>query len=153
MSESIPEVEISFSAEERELGISEGKDVFIELWDESISGVIYSLSDVADDNLNYKATIVFKTDVNIIWNLVSVKVPVITEKKLFPINIITTLWDDIGTVKTLSGSNFNDVRVRLGEVFGEYTEIVSCGQNCEDLNIVMSDVSNFDENKFVIVEK
>ena len=72
---------------------------------------------------------------------------------LIPINIITTQWDEIGLVKTLSGSTFSDVRVRMWEVFWEYVEIVSCAKNCEDLSIITNDVTNFDENKFIIVEK
>jgi len=43
--------------------------------------------------------------------------------------------------------------VRLGEVYGEYIEVVSCAENCSDLNIVLNDISNFDENKFVIIEE
>jgi hypothetical protein len=43
--------------------------------------------------------------------------------------------------------------VRLGQWFGEYIEIVSCAQNCEELEIITSDVSNFDANKFTITQK
>ncbi len=121
------------------------------MWD--IEWEIYAISDVADKNFNYKTTVVFHSGTNIIGNLVNVKVPISTEKMLLPINIITTKWDDIGTVKTLSWSTFADVRVRLGEVFSDTVEIVSCAQDCESLNIIMNDVSNFDENKFIIVEK
>jgi hypothetical protein len=41
----------------------------------------------------------------------------------------------------------------MGEVFGEYIELVSCAQPCEELNIITNDISNYDENKFNIVEK
>jgi 23S rRNA maturation mini-RNase III len=72
---------------------------------------------------------------------------------LLPLNIITTKWDEIWLVKTLSGSIFTDVRVRMWDVFGEYVEIVSCAKQCEDLRIITSDTSNFDANKFEIIER
>ena len=72
---------------------------------------------------------------------------------LLPLNVISTEWGDIGYVKTLSWSLFENVRIRLGEVYGEYIEVVSCAENCSDLKIVLNDISNFDENKFVIIEE
>ena len=72
---------------------------------------------------------------------------------LLPLNILEIQWEGIALVKTLSWSTFADVRIRLWEVFGEYAEIISCAENCEDLNIITSDVSNYDENKFTIIEK
>lgn len=152
VSDDTPEVEISFSNEERQL-VSPWQEVYVVVGNTKIPGTIYSISEVADGNLNYKSTIVFQSGTNIIGNLVTVEVPVSTDKMLVPINIITTQGDDIGTVKTLSGSTFADVRVRMGETFGEYVEIVSCARQCEELKIITNDISNFDENRFVISEK
>lgn len=152
VSDDTPEVEVSFSAEEKKL-LKAWQEVFVVLGETKIPGSIYAISDVADENLNYKSTIVFESGTNIIGNLVVVEVPIQTNKMLVPLNIITTQGDNIGTLKTLSGSIFEDVRVRMWEVFGEYVEIVSCAQNCETLKVITNDISNFDENKFVIVEK
>ena len=52
------------------------------------AGSIYAISEVADNNLNYKATIVFKSTTNIIGNIVNVKIPVSTGKMLLPLNIL-----------------------------------------------------------------
>ena len=152
VSNAAPEVEISFSSGERSL-IREWQEVFVTIGDERLRGSISSISDIADENLNYKATVVFTSGTTLIGNLVSVEIPTETGKMLIPLNIITTQWWEIGTVKTLSGATFSDVRVRMGEVFWEYVEIVSCAKNCVDLNIVTNDISNYDENKFKIVEK
>lgn len=152
VSDKTPEIEISFSSEEQAL-VRDGQKVYVEVGNEKISWTIYAISDVADENLNYKATVVFKSGTNLIWNLVSVDVPIETNKMLVPINILTTQGWEIATVKTLSGSTFSDVRMRMWEVFWEYVEIVSCAKECRNLNIITSDVSNFDENKFTIVEK
>ena len=152
LSDNTPEVEIAFSMKEKDM-IQEGQEVYIDIGSERITGKIYSLSEVADANLNYKSTIIFASGTNLIGNIVTVKVPVKTEKMLLPVNIITTKWNGIGMLQTLSGSTFSEVRVRLWEVFGEYVEVVSCAQDCETLKIVTNDISNFDENKFVITEK
>ena len=152
VSNKTPEVEISFSSREKDL-VGVGQEVFVDVWFQKIPGTIYSISDVADTNLNYKSTIVFDGWVSIIGNIVTILIPISTEKMLIPINIIDTQGEEIGMVTTLSGSIFENVRVRMGEVFGEYVEIVSCAQNCDDLKIITSDVTNYDENKFVIVEK
>ncbi len=152
VSDKTPEVQVAFSSKEKGL-VREGQKVYIDVGPERITGNIYAISDVADDNLNYNSTVVFASGTNLIGNLVTVEVPVKTDKMLVPINIVTTQWDEIGTVTTLSGSTFSDVRVRMGEVFWDYVEIVSCAKQCEDLKIVTNDVSNFDENNFQIVEK
>jgi len=57
---------------------------------------------------------VFESGTNIIGNIVTVKVPVSTDKMLLPINIITTQGEDVGIIKTLSGSTFSDIRIRMG---------------------------------------
>jgi len=152
VSDSTPEIIVSFSALEKEL-VSIGQKVFVDSGDARVEGTIYSLSEVADENLNYKSTIVFQAGANIIGNIAQVKIPVSTSSMLLPLNIITTKWDEIWTVKTLSWSTFVDVRMRMWEVYGEFVEILSCAKQCEELKIITNDVSNFDENKFTIVER
>ena len=152
VSDTTPEIEISFSVAERDL-IEVGQKVYVDVGKERLTWSIYSISDVADENLNYKSTVIFTGDKKLIWNLVNVEVPIQTSQMLIPINILKTQGDDIALVKTLSGSTFSDVRVRMWEVFGKYVEIKSCAKNCEDLRIITNDISNFDENKFIIVEK
>ncbi len=152
VSDSTPEVQISFTVDEKDL-VSLGQEVKVIFSWKEISGKVYSISEVADANLNYKSTIVFDSGTSIIWNIVSVLIPISTWQTLIPINIIETQWDDIWRVKVLSWSTVATVRIRMGEVFGEYIELVSCAQPCEELNIITNDISNYDENKFNIVEK
>lgn len=152
VSDSTPEVKISFSKGEKDL-ISSDALVEIIVAGEVYAGTIYAISEIADANLNYAATIIFESGTNIIWNIVNVKIPVHTGKMLLPLNILETQWDEIALATTLSGSTFVDVRLRIGEIFWEYVEIISCAQNCDDLQIITNDVSNFDENKFTITQK
>lgn len=152
LSNSAPEIEISFSKSEKDLlGNKAQVDIFIG-WEKYIWN-IYAISEVADDNLNYTATVVFDADTSIIWNLVSLEIPVDTWKMLLPINILEVQGDNISLVKNYIDWKIENVRLRTGDVFGEYIEIVSCAKNCSDLNIILNDVANYDENKFNIVEK
>jgi multidrug efflux pump subunit AcrA (membrane-fusion protein) len=152
LSDNTPEVEIAFSVKEKDM-VKQGQEVYIDIGSERITGKVYAISEVADVNLNYKSTVVFPSGTSLLGNIVTVKIPASTDKMLIPLNIIQTKGQDIGSVQTLSGSTFSEVRIRLGEVFGEYIEVVSCAKNCSDLRIVTNDISNFDENKFVIIEK
>jgi len=152
VSDKTPEIEVSFSAQEREF-VERWKKVYVDLDDEVITGEIYAISEVADANLNYKATIIFSSWVNIIWNLANLRIPISSQYMLLPLNIITTQWDEIWLVKIYNDWNFSDVRVRMWWVFWDMVEIVSCAQQCEELNIVTNDVSNYDENRFVIIER
>lgn len=152
VSDSTPEVEISLSKDEA-IFAEVWQNVQVEIGDEIIMGSIYAISAVADENLNYKTTIVFPSGVNFIGNIVTVQIPIETWKMLLPLNIIEVQWDDIGLVKTLSWSTFADTRIRMGEVFWKYVEVVSCARQCDELKIIVNDISNFDENKFKILEK
>jgi multidrug efflux pump subunit AcrA (membrane-fusion protein) len=114
VSDSTPEVEISFSKSERDL-ISSDAAVELTIAGETYPGTIYAISQVADENLNYKATVIFQSGANIIGNIVNVKIPVYTGKMLLPLNILEIKGDNIALVKTLSGATFEDVRVRLGQ--------------------------------------
>jgi multidrug efflux pump subunit AcrA (membrane-fusion protein) len=152
VSNGTPEVEVSLSKWEKDI-ISVDTPVKVMIWGEAFTGSIYAISGVADDNLNYKTIITFDSGTNIIGNIVTVHFSIPTDKMLVPINVITTQWEEIGTLKTLSGSSFEDVRIRMWEVFWDYAEVISCAKNCSDLQIIISDISNFDENKFTVLEK
>ena len=152
VSDSTPEVQISFTASEQEL-VARGQQVKVTFAGNEVRWEIYSISEIADENLNYISTIVFDSGINIIGNIVNVTVPISTWEVLLPINIIETQWDDIWLVKTLSWGTINSVRIRMWEVYGEYVELVSCAKQCEELNIIINDISNYDANKFNLVQK
>lgn len=150
VSEGTPEVQISLSKNEKDF-ISLGQKVTLisENGDER-EWKVYSLADVADENLNYISTIIFDDASSLLWSIIQVKIPVNSGKTLLPVNSIVSKWDNIWFIKTLSGSQIADVRVRLWEIYGEYIEVVSCAKNCSDLEVITSDVWNYDENKYVI---
>lgn len=152
VSDDTPEVQVGLSAKEKSY-IQKDMDIEVMAGDQILTWKVYAVSDVADAALNYQTTIVFESGVNIIGDIVTVKIPISTGEILLPLEILETQWDNIAKITVYSGGTFEQVRVRIGEIFWESVEIVSCAKNCNDLNVVLTDISNYDSTKFVITEK
>ena len=136
---------------------------------------IFSISSVADANLNYKTAINLKGNGAKIWEILKVYIPIESKNILAPLNIVDV--DSVGTSGELVTYNkekwlFEDLWVELGKNYGEEIEILGCENPifnwdsedaeipqfvpCEIFNkseVVTSNVSNFDKNKFKIVRK
>ncbi|NDK10236.1 HlyD family efflux transporter periplasmic adaptor subunit [Candidatus Gracilibacteria bacterium] len=155
LSDNTPEIQVAFSREELQY-ITIGQKVLVNTANESISGTVYSLSDIADKNLNYVSTIVFESGVNFIGDLVEVQIPISTSQTLYPINIISTNGDGSGTINILRVDGIKQAQVVLGGIYGEYVEVISCTfeeRDCENQKIIMTDISNYESQKFMLVEK
>jgi hypothetical protein len=94
VSDGNPEVQVAFSDNEKDY-IFPGQKVIVSYNNIEIEGKIYAISDVADSNLNYSATIVFESGINIIGSLVDVYIPLNSEKKLIPVNIVNIQGNNI----------------------------------------------------------
>ncbi len=131
---------------------------------------IFSISDVADDNLNYKAIIKLSGDGIKLWEIVRVYIPVKSQYTLIPLNIVKVSNDGTnGQISLYDGENdtFKTLRVELGNSYAEQIQVRSCENlntdviqqefiPCEAMKnseVVTSNISNFDENKFTIVRK
>ncbi len=153
VSEGRPEVRIALNKKEKDvLSLGQKVTLISEAWEQR-EGTIYSIWDVADKNLNYISTIIFDDASSLLGSIVHITIPLVSEKFFLPVNSITIQGDDIWFVHTLSGSQIADVRVRLWEIYGEYIEIVSCAKNCQELEVITSDVWNYDENKYIIQKR
>lgn len=155
ISDNTPEVQIAFSVKEKEL-VKEGQEVYIDVWVERITGSIYSVSEVADVNLNYTATVVFESGTNILGSIVTVRVPLQTEKRLMPLGIMKTQWQGKSLVNLYTGTGFIQAELALGAVFWDMVEVLSCTYNttdCGGQKVVLNDISNYDPMKFTIKEQ
>lgn len=136
---------------------------------------IFSISDVADENLNYKTTVKLSGKWIKLWEIVEVYIPVISENILVPLNIVDV--DSQGSTGFLTIYNektevFERLGVQLGKNYDTDIEILACENPeydekensslrqqfvaCEFFEkslVVSSNVSNFDINKFKIVRK
>lgn len=139
------EVVISFSKEELDL-VSVWKKAYIDYEDKIYTGSIYSISSVADSNLKYISRISFDNWVNLIWDIAPVKIPFISEKILLPVNILKISGDWKAILYVFKDNKIEQVAIEVWEIYWDKIEILS--ELDLDYQIIVSNVSNYDENKF-----
>ncbi len=145
------EVEIWLSDKELEL-VQLWQKVKVWYWDSEIDGYISSISPVADENLKYKTIVSIDSEVSLAWNIVDVFIPINIWKNLINISALTIKDNSIWEINVLSGSFIEKVDVNLWQFFGDMVEVTSCvdldDEKCSNLDIIINDVTNYDENKF-----
>ena len=161
------EIEISLNLKELDL-IKIWNDVSIKYLGKNIKWSISSISPIADKNLNYKAKISISSKIKLSWNIVEIFIPIKTNKKLIPLEILKVKGKNIWEVNTLnileksknkdkSEINESDIIIKKEKInFWEFiwnkVEILWCvdlkKKQCDKLYIITNSISNFDENKF-----
>ncbi len=153
----IPLFEISNNSR-KQITISFSKDdlQFINVWDivtiknnwNSFVGSIYSISNIADNNLKFPVQIDFNDNLNFVWDIVNVIVPFKTNKILLPINIIEidNSWKWI--INILVNSEIVEKNLTLWKFYWDKVEILDTINS--GLEIITTNVSNFDGNKFIL---
>ena len=144
------EVEIAFKNEELDF-INVGDKVSFELNWKNMTGSIYSLSSIADANLNYKANIIFDTQFDVIGWIVKVKIPFTSKYPLLPVNIITVNWDNSGFIYIYENNKILQESLILWKLYWdviEFKEFKDKDMIWKNVDVVLSDVSNYDENAF-----
>ncbi|MDD3646083.1 MAG: efflux RND transporter periplasmic adaptor subunit [Candidatus Gracilibacteria bacterium] len=134
-----------------------GKKVIVKYLGNNLEGIISSVSPNADNNLNYKVQILVKSDVKLAGNIVDVYLDVELGKTLLPLGIIKIKSDGLAQINTLSGTILSTQNIYFGEFYGDKIEIKGCvglsAEDCNNLDIVINDMSNFDEEKFKLIIK
>jgi hypothetical protein len=152
-----PEIVVFFDKEEYNK-VKLWDKVYIKSDEKSFSWEITSISSIADENLKYLSTVSFFENLNSMWELVDMSIPLKTDKLLFPINLVTVSKSSIWIVNILKDWEISDVKLELAGVYWDKIEIVKCvdleEEVCKNLNIILNDVTNFDKEKFnVVVEQ
>lgn len=148
------EVEVWFT--QIELGyVSVWSEAYIEINGKKEKGVIYSLSSVADQNLNYKANIVFDSVTQNLWWIVDVIFPIQSKYTLLPINVVQIWSSDEWQIQILKDWKIETVTLNLWKTYEDAIEIVSVSWTwsfdlLEDASIIVSDITNFDNEKFTL---
>lgn len=141
------EIEVFLTKDELKY-ITEGQEVEVEIDDQEVKGNIYSISKIANSNLNYWSKISINESVSIVWSIVKVKIPVVLDRLILPVRIIETLWESKAQIKTLSGGLVVNSVIELGDIWGNNIEITS--RLDPELDIIVSDIENFDDSKFIL---
>lgn len=140
------QVDISFTKDELTY-IDIQKPVFVQYDGESYTWSIQGVSQTADMNLKYPATISIHENVNLIWNIVNVDIPVKVKNPLFPINMVKVLdagkWeinilDEENKIKTKVVSTWN--------IYGKFIEVLD--EFSQDTKIITNYVDNYSPEKF-----
>jgi hypothetical protein len=122
--------------------------VMINFNQNTYNGSIYSISKNADSNLNYISKIILSDWNNIIWNIVSVSIPIELKNTIIPINIIKIKNWWIWTINVLEGEIIKKLDVKLWNIYSDKIEILDILPT--DTKIITSYIDNFDSEKFIL---
>ncbi len=152
----IPEVKIYFDKKELSL-VNIWKNIYWKNDWKIYTWSIYSISNIADNNFKYPAIINFNNWFNLIGDLLEIEIPIKTEKYFLPINIVQIVKDNIWYVNVLKDWKIKNVQLNFWEIQNDKIEIRWCitllEKECTSLNIILNDITNYDEEKFNIVVK
>ncbi|MCH2188388.1 biotin/lipoyl-binding protein [Candidatus Gracilibacteria bacterium] len=140
------ELEISFTRDELPF-ITLGNEVFLSHNGQTSTGTIFSLSNVADQNLNYASKILFDENIGVSGDVVELQVPIQAPYTLLPLDIVTVLSDSKGSIYVVQSGSIISQDIELGNIYSQFVEFRDVNI-LENLDIVTSNVSNFDPNKF-----
>ncbi len=125
-------------------------NVVVNYREKTLTGSVFSKSNLADTNLNYKVIISLPEKIDFFWWIAKVKFSLNSSKNLFPINAILIIWweDRIWEINVFSGWIIEKKTIKLWKSFWDKIEFET------DLNpeveVILNDVSNFDKDKFEI---
>ena len=143
------EIEVWFTSEQVAY-IKVGDELNIKYGDQTFTGTILSISQIADNNLNYNCKIIMNEEVNLLWNFVDIQVPIINNNILLPINIVKIGQNDMANIYILENNKPKSIEVSIGKIWDDKIEILSWIN--KDMEIIMSDIKNYDKNKHNIVK-
>lgn len=140
------EVDISFTKDELNF-LDVDKPVFVEYDGSTYTGSIYSVSQTADMNLKYPATIQVNENVNLIWNIVEVDIPVEVENPLLPINIVKVLDAWKWQINILDAEDKIHTRtIKVWQIYGNSIEILE--EIEPETRIITNFIDNYTADKF-----
>lgn len=139
------EVEISLTDTELKY-VKNNSEVEVLIWDKVQSGMITSISNSASTNLWYSAIVSLENNVDVVGNIVKVKIPVSIDNLLLPVRLIETIWWGQAQIKTFSGGVLENNIVELGQIWGNNIEILP-GYD-ENMMLITSEIKNYDPNKY-----
>ncbi len=146
------EIEIMFKNEELSL-VAVWDKVSFDLNEKAMIGTIYSITKVTDNNFNYKANVIFDTQLDTIGWVVKVKLPIKVKYQLLPMNIVTIIWNNAWFLSLYKDGKVEQREIILWDIYGEFVEFKwfkDVKENLTEAKVIISDVSNFDDSKFTL---
>ena len=144
------EINISFNKRELDL-VKVWQEVIVEFDSASHTWTLFSISKTADSNLKYNSKVRLSDWINLTWNIVSVQIPIKTDKILLPINIIKVNNSWIWTINILENWEIKQIDLVLWTIYWDKIQIID--ELNENIQIIMSYIDNFDAEKFILKVK
>ena len=144
------EVIITLSSDEKDQ-IKEWTEVVVTRGGKEFGGYIESISDIADDQLLYKTTIILSELADRLGEVVQVEIPLSSAYTLLPLQAITMQTSKQWSVRVWNGEEPEQVQVELGQVRWSAIEIRS--SLGDGLELITSPMDNFDGNIHDAVKK
>ena len=112
---------------------------------ETYSGTVVGVSQVANTSLLYTARLTLPQSPKYLGGVATIKLSLMSDYAMLPNEIVRVVSEGQGELSVLSGSVIASMNVKLGSVTGRSVEILT--PLPDNLEIITSDVSNFDEKK------
>ena len=97
--------------------------------------------------MNYASKILFDENIGVSGDVVELQVPIQAPYTLLPLDIVTVLSDSKGSIYVVQSGSIISQDIELGNIYSQFVEFRDVNI-LENLDIVTSNVSNFDPNKF-----
>jgi hypothetical protein len=116
-------------------------------WDHYYTWYIDTLSNIADNNLNYNASIRIDEEIDGLWKLLRVNIVIPSKHFVLPISLMDISSESkIAIINTMSWSIIDKKEVMIGKIWWKRVEILSPLK--DNLEIITSNIDSFDIDKF-----
>lgn len=142
------QIEVHVTANEYRY-LQQDKPVSVTYQGQSLTGAISAISTVADKTNLFKVTIELDSDLELVGDVAKVNFPILfTPHTLLPLERVKILEDNLAAVPVMSGGALTEKLVKIKTIWGNFIELEEPFP--ADQTIVTTDMSSFDENKYVI---
>jgi len=142
------QIEVHVTANEYKY-LQQDKPVSVTYQGQSLTGSISAISTVADKTNLFKVTIELDSDLELVGDVAKVNFPILfTPHTLLPLERVKILEDNLAAVPVMSGGTLAEKLVKIKTIWGNFIELEEPFP--ADQTIVTTDMSSFDENKYVI---
>ena len=142
------QIEVHVTANEYKY-LQQDKPVSVTYQGQSLTGAISAISTVADKTNLFKVTIELDSDLELVGDVAKVNFPILfIPHTLLPLERVKILEDNLAAVPVMSGGTLTEKLVKIKTIWGNFIELEEPFP--ADQTIVTTDMSSFDENKYVI---
>ncbi len=117
---------------------------------QTYTGFVHSIANIASRNGLYKVKIAVKGDVKLLWGVADIVIPVKVNGLRLPLNMVTIIGENKGYVWWYDNNVAIKHIVDLWEVWGDSVKILSA---LTGEVLITSDIENFDDNLYQLVVK